>query len=153
MRIAIIITLAAFFAATLPATAQYNHANNDSLIKASVIRRGKYTEVLYTINGEPVTKSTIETRLMAYNPSALELQQYHTVRRQSLTGGLLCGGLAILALGGVIQSNQQGGPGAAFSKAPVYFSLSIAGLIGEAIFLGRKNEHFGKAIEAYNARF
>jgi len=146
-----------FLATETSTKAQYTTAvnpSNDSLIKANIIKRGKYTSVLYTINGAPFTKSSIETRLMAYNPSALELEQYHTIRRQSLTGGLLCGGAAILAaVGGAIQANQQGGSGSAYSKAPVFYSVSIAGLIGEVIFLSRRNEHFGKAIEAYNARF
>jgi len=154
MRIAIIITIAAFFAATVPATAQYSgfiNSDGKNQIKESVFRHGRHTYVQYTIDGTPVTETMVEERLRAYEPSAMQLH----IGQKDLTRGLLCGGAAILAaIGGAIQANQQrGSTGSVFTKAPVLFSVSIAGLIGEFVFLSKRNEHFSKAIEAYNARF
>jgi len=50
------------------------------------------------------------------------------------------------------QADQKNGPGSAFSKAPVPVSI-LLGAFGGYGYLMLSNNHFGKAIEAYNQRF
>ena len=142
-------------AAVFAQDSTHQASSADSAIKVSVIRQGKYSNLLYTINGMPQTQSTLESHLMSYAPAAQELQQYKTIRMHKNTGGLICASVSIGALiAARIQANQakvNNGPN--FNSAPVFLSISIAGLAGEIAFLSRRNRHFENAIEAYNSRF
>jgi len=148
LTLSILITAAAF------ANAQDSTVINvkaDSTIKASTVRHGKYYSTLYSVNGEPITQASLEARLMSYDGPALELQQYKSIRRSSHITGFVFASVsigAIIAAG--IQANQSNAAGTLFSKAPVFCSISIACLIGEFISLGWRNDHFEKAINAYN---
>jgi hypothetical protein len=50
------------------------------------------------------------------------------------------------------QSEQESGPGSAFSKAPVPVSI-LLGAFGGYGYLMLRSNHYGKAIEIYNQRF
>jgi hypothetical protein len=142
-------------AAVFAQDSTHQTSSADSAIKVSVVQHGKYSTLLYTINGMPQTQSTLESHLMSYAPAAQELQEYKTIRRNKNTGGLICASVSIGALiAARIQANQakvNNGPN--FNSAPVFLSISIAGLAGEIAFLCRRNRHFDNAIQAYNSRF
>jgi hypothetical protein len=131
---------------TIPAT-------RDSTIRAAVIRHGKYSNVLYTLNGEPVTEKHIENLMQSYPIAAAELKSYKLQKRKTSTAIVVFTSVGFGSLlAAIIQSNQaQNNTGTNFSKAPVFFSLSIGSFISELFFL-KKNDHFTKAIEAYNSR-
>ncbi len=129
--------------------------STDGTIKVSVISRGRSFHTVYTINGIPITESILERHLMSYPPAAQELQQYKTICKHQSTGGLICAAVGFGALiAAHIQANQSkvsSGPN--FNNAPVFFSISIAGLTGGMAFLFSRNRHLDKAIDAYNRLF
>lgn len=153
----LVLTLISILLATAVFAQDSTHqiSSADSAIKVSVIQQGRYSTLLYTINGMPLTQSTLESHLMGYAPAAQELQEYKTIRKQKYTGGLICVSVSIGALiAARIQANQgkvNNGPN--FNNAPVFLSISIAGVAGEIAFLCRRNRHFENAIQAYNSRF
>lgn len=122
----------------------------DSLLKVNVVGGGRYTHWLYTMNGEPVTNATLKKLLAKYSESAVELHKYRAHRRTALlllpvfAGGMVVGGLAA--------DQQRNTPGSAFSKAPLPFSISLGAFFG-SIALAATNDHYEKAIEAYNNHF
>ena len=125
----------------------------DSTIKAEVIRKGKFSTTLYTLNGTPVTENAVVNLLQSYPNAAYELASYKTQRKRNSTVVAVCTSIGFAALlGAIIQSNQaRNESGSNFSKAPVLFSLSIGSFLSE-IFLLKKNDHFTKAIQYYNSR-
>lgn len=122
----------------------------DSTIKVTVLQNGRYSSLLYTINNEPLTNSTLKSVLNAYPKSAAEMRKYRTQQRLALA--LLPVFIAATIVGGTQSDKQRNVAGSPFSKAPLPFSISIGAFFG-AIGLGAANNHFAKAIEAYNGRF
>lgn len=118
---------------------------SDSTIKASVIRRGRYSSVLYTSNGLPLTRKGIEERLMLYPDAALELQKYKAGRHASLTFGCI----AIASLVAGVIENAQHNTGASH----VFLGIGISGLIAEMISGFSGTPHWGRSIEMYNSHF
>jgi len=130
-------------------------AKADSTIHIKAMRYGKYWYSQYILNGTVLTTESLEACLMAYNPSAIELQQYKMVRKHNLHAGIICAAISISAMiaAGIQVNGQSNQTGSLFSRAPVFCSISISGLIAEFISLGGRNDHFDKAISAYNSRF
>ncbi|QKG52789.1 hypothetical protein [Hymenobacter sp. BRD67] len=133
--------------AQIPGTA----SRQDSAIKLNVAGYGRNSSAFYTINNEPVTNATIKRLLKSYPKSAVEVQKYKSQQRLAF---ILMVPVAVTGLiVGVIQAkSHDDAPGSAFSKAPIPFSVYLGSLVGGAIIAG-KNDHYGKAIEAYNSRF
>lgn len=127
----------------------------DSTIKVTVFHQGKNSSLLYTVNGEPITRSTLDKLLMSYPLAETELISYKVQKRKAMLGMGIC---AVVAISSAILAKaqidqQKNSPGSNFSKSPFFNSLSIVGIIGELCFALKRNDHFGKAIEAYNSRF
>lgn len=127
-----------------------NASKSDSLIKVMPIYSGRYTNTIYTLNGEPITNATLKALLWKYPESAVEMRKYRAQHRVVLA--LVPVTLAALIVGCVQASQQKDATGSAFSRAPVQFSIYLAGL-GGMIVAGATNNHYGKAIEAYNRHF
>lgn len=125
-------------------------ASRDSAIKVSVVQNGRYSHLLYTINNEPLTGATLKAVLKAYPKSAEELRKYRAQRR--LAVALLPVFVAATIVGGTQSDKQRDSPGSPFSKAPLPFSISLGAFFG-SIVLATANNHFDKAVEAYNRRF
>ncbi|WP_223650175.1 hypothetical protein [Hymenobacter psoromatis] len=125
-------------------------ARRDSSIKVAVIQQGRYSSVLYTMNGEPITNSTIKSLLKSYPKSALELRKCRAQKRLAL--GLLPVFIAGIIIGGVQSDKHKDAAGSPFSKAPVPFSIGLSAWFGSIILLATNN-HYAKAIEAYNSQF
>ena len=122
----------------------------DSAIKVTMVRSGRYSHALYTINNEPLTSNTLTGILRRYPPAAAEL--YIEKKRQRLAILLTPVFLAGIIVGGTQADKHKDEPGSAFSKAPVPFSISLGTFVGiSALLLG--GDHYGKAIEAYNRQF
>lgn len=121
----------------------------DSLIKVRLVPSGRYPHVLYTLNDEPLTNSTIKTLLGKYPQSALELRKYKAQRRTALLV-LLPVYMASMAVGLAQTYPHRTEPGSLFSKAPVPFSIALGAFFGSIAVLAT-NDHYEKAIEAYNA--
>ncbi len=106
--------------------------------------------MLYTVNGEPITNSTIKSLLKAYPKSALELRKYRAQKRLAL--GLLPVFMAGIIIGGIQSDKHKDAAGSSFSKAPVPFSIGLSAFFG-SIIIGAANTQYAKAIEAYNSQF
>ena len=132
--------------------AQTPVARPDSAIKVNVLRQGRHSSALYTVNQEPLTTATVKVLLNRYPPAAAELRKGRAQTRWTLLG-LLPVTMAALVVGGHQADQQQNVAGSAFSKAPVSFSLFLGGLVGMGCLGGASNNHFAKAIEAYNQQF
>ena len=129
--------------------------NPDSAIKATAIRNGKSSFIRYTLNGNTLSRSDLDAHLMSYNQSAFELGKYKSERKSNLRAGLILASVSVAAIVAAgIQANHQGNrTGSLFSRAPIFCSINIAGLIGEIYTLGRRNDHLTNAIRAYNSRY
>jgi len=130
-------------------------AKADSVIHVKAVRYGKYWYSQYILNGTILKPDSLEARLMAYNPSAIELQQYKMVRKHNLHAGIICADISITALiaAGIQVSGQSNQTGSLYRRAPVFCTISISALIAELISGAGRNDHFDKAISAYNSRF
>jgi len=117
----------------------------DSAIKVSVIQHGRFSSVLYTSNGMPLTKKGIEQRLLRYPDAALEWEKYKQSRHTTLFFGCLCVASAITA---AIEYNQRN-----TGASHVFIGLSISGLLAEFIAGAQGPRHCNRAIEVYNAHF
>ncbi|HSZ34667.1 MAG TPA: hypothetical protein VK772_15230 [Puia sp.] len=93
------------FALLLLAAFAANAQQKDSTIKAAVIEHWKSTSILYSMNGEPLTESTVENLLGTYPASSLELNAYYRIKRNNLEALLICSAVAITAI--VIGNVQQ----------------------------------------------
>ena len=122
----------------------------DSAIKVSVLPNGRYSSLLYTINNEPLTNATLKAVLNAHPKSAVEMRKYRAQRR--LAYALLPVLVTATIVGGVQADKQRDVAGSAFSKAPLSLSIAIGAFFG-VIGLAASNNHYSKAIEAYNSRF
>ncbi len=125
-------------------------AQPDSLLKVNLFRSGRYTHVLYSMNGEPITNATLKKLLAKYPESAVELHKYRAQKRNALL--LLPVYAAAMVVGGVAADKQRDTPGSLFSKAPLPFSIALGAFFG-SIVVGATNTHYEKAIEAYNNHF
>jgi len=125
-------------------------ARKDSAIKVSVVQNGRYSHLLYTINNEPLTNATLKAILKSYPKSAEELRKGRRQKRWALA--LLPVFVAATIVGGTQSDKQRYSPGSPFSKAPLPFSISLGAFFG-SIVLATANNHFDKAVEAYNHRF
>lgn len=122
----------------------------DSLIKVHVVPSGRYSSVLYTMNDEPLTNATLRALLKKYPPAAEELRKERAQKRLAIC--LLPVFVAGIIVGGTQVDKQRYSPGSNFSKAPLPFSIALGAFFG-SIVLATANNHFGKALEAYNGRF
>lgn len=125
-------------------------AQSDSLIKVVPVYSGRYTSTIYTMNDEPLTAATVRKLLWKYPESAAEMRKYRGQRRLSIL-------LLPVFLGGLLVGHNQveahpERTGSAFSRSPVPLSISLAAFFG-SIALAVANDHYGKAIEAYNRHF
>ncbi|MEO7120616.1 MAG: hypothetical protein ABIY62_05935 [Ginsengibacter sp.] len=127
---------------------------SDSTIKITMIRSGKSLTTLYSRNRAQITEVALKKLLSSYPASALELNAYKAQKRKSSTTTLilLSGAISSMIAGGIEADHKKNESGSAFSKSPVFFSISIACLLSP-FFLIRKNLHLNKAIQAYNSRF
>ena len=112
---------------------------------------GRSSSVFYTVNQEPLTNATIKKLLNRYPPAAAELRKDRAQRRLALLG-LLPVYAAAGVVGGLEVDRQRNVHGSNFSKAPVAFSVCLAALVG-TLYVAASNNHFAKAIEAYNQQF
>jgi hypothetical protein len=122
---------------------------SDSAIHVTVLHRGRYSHLLYTVNQEPLTSATLKRLLNRYPPAAAELRKGRTQRRWGLA---LLPVVVAAFLVSKHQADQESGPGSAFSKAPVPVSI-LLGAFGGYGYLMLSSNHYGKAIEIYNQRF
>ena len=123
----------------------------DSAIHRNVVPNGRYSSAFYTVNQEPLTTTTVTRLLRRYPPAAEELRKDRAQRRLALLG-LLPVFVASFVVGGLQVDQQKNVSGSNFSKAPVAFSFSLAALFG-SLYIGAANNHYTKAIEAYNRQF
>jgi hypothetical protein len=124
-------------------------AQSDSAIHVTVLRQGRYAHLVYTLHQEPLTRATLKALLLRYPPAAAEL---HKGRVQRGWGLALVPVMVAAFLVSKHQSEQESGPGSAFSKAPVPVSI-LLGAFGGYGYLMLRSNHYGKAIEIYNQRF
>jgi hypothetical protein len=122
----------------------------DSAIKVTVIRSGRYSHALYTMHDEPLTRATLKTILNSYPKSAEEMRKGRGQQRLAIL--LLPVAMAGIIVGGTQADKHKGEPGSAFSQAPVPFSIGLGAMFG-SIILGASSDHYGKAIELYNGQF
>jgi len=127
-----------------------NAGRRDSAIKVAVMRSGKYSHFLYTINNEPITPATLKAILQRYPKSAEELRKGKAQKRTALL--LLPVAAAGIIIGGIQSDKHLNEGGSAFSRAPVPLSIGLAAFFGSAFF-ALSSDHFGKAIEIYNSQF
>ena len=123
----------------------------DSAIHLNVVPNGRYLRAFYTINQEPLTTATMTRLLRRYPPAAEELRKFRAQRRLALLG-LLPVYAAAGVVGGLQVDQQRNVPGSNFSKAPVAFSICLAAFVG-SLYVAASNNHYAKAIEAYNRQF
>ena len=119
-------------------------------IKVAVVQNGRYSSVLYTVNNEPLTNSTLKAILNSYPKSAEELRKFKAQKRLAYL--MLPVFVAATIVGGTQADKQRDVAGSPFSKAPLPFSISVGTFIGVIAVLATNN-HFSKAIEAYNSQF
>lgn len=126
---------------------------NASTIETKNVQYGKSLVTEYSIGGEKLTQKALEKLLLTYPNSALELNAYKEQRKKSSSTTLILLSVGLSsAIAASIEANQEKNKnGSNFSKAPFFFSVSIASLISPLFFL-RKNQHLNKSIEAYNNR-
>ncbi|HSC37497.1 MAG TPA: hypothetical protein VLD19_06500 [Chitinophagaceae bacterium] len=117
----------------------------DSTITATVVRNGRFSSVLYTCNGMPLTKNGIEQRLLRYPDAALELQKYKQNRHATLFWGCLCVASSIAA---AIEYNQHN-----IGASHVFIGVSVSGLLAELLVGAHSASRWGRAIEVYNGHF
>ena len=123
----------------------------DSAIHLNVVPNGRYSRAFYTVNHEPLTTATVTRLLHRYPPAAEELRKGRAQRRLALLG-LLPVFVASTVVGGLQVDRQKNVSGSNFSKAPVAFSFSLAALFS-SLSVGAANNHYARAIEAYNQQF
>ena len=123
----------------------------DSAIHLNVVPNGRYSSAFYIVNQEPLTAATVTRLLRRYPPAAEELRKDRAQRRLALLG-LLPVYAAALVVGGLQADQQRNVPGSNFSKAPVAFSICLAAFVG-SLYVAASNNHYAKAIEAYNRQF
>jgi hypothetical protein len=123
-------------------------AEGDSAIKVTVMQSGRYSQSLYTINNEPITRPTLLALLKKYPESAAILRKDRVHRHWALL--LTPVFLAGMIVGGIqVDKHSPYEAGSNFSKAPVPFSIGIAAFMGSITFLAT-GDHLGQAIEVYN---
>jgi hypothetical protein len=127
-----------------------NAGRRDSAIKVAVMRHGRYSSFLYTINNEPITPATLKSILKSYPKSAEELQKGRGQKRLALL--LVPVAVAGFIIGGIQSDKHKDEAGSRFSTAPVPISIGLGAFFG-SIFFAASSDHFGKAIEVYNSRF
>jgi hypothetical protein len=120
----------------------------DSLIKANVIHNGRYSGIVYTQHNEVLTSFALKSVLNTYSNSAIELKSYYTQKRTAIL--ILPITVTAMIIGFIQAANNKDMAGSAFRKAPLPFSISIAGIISSVI-IGTTNKHLHKSIEMYNA--
>ena len=121
-----------------------------SAIQMNVVHNGRYSSVFYTVNHEPLTGATLKALLKQYPPAAAELRRGRAQTRWAL--GLLPVMVAAFLVSKQQADQQKNVPGSAFSKAPVPVSILLGAFFGYG-YLMLSNNHFAKAIEAYNRQF
>jgi len=122
----------------------------DSAIQLTVLKDGRYSHAVYTVNHEPLRAAAMQALLKRCPPAAEELRKGRAQTRWALA---LVPVMAAALLVGKHQADQQKNePGSAFSKAPVPISFLLGAFVGFG-YLSFSNTHFDKAIEAYNRRF
>ena len=97
-----------------------------SAIPVTVVQQGRYASAVYTVNHKPLTSATVNALLNRYPPAAEELRKGRTQTRLAVL--LVPVFLAALLVGGQQANEQKSGPGSAFSKAPVPFSICLGAL-------------------------
>ena len=122
---------------------------SDSAIRVTVLQRGRYSQLVYTLNQEPLTGATLKVLLNRYPPATAELRKGRAQMRWALA---LVPVMVVAFLVSKHQADQESGPGSAFSKAPVPVSIPL-GALGGYGYLMLSSNHYGKAIEIYNQRF
>ena len=119
--------------------------SQDSSIKITVVPQGKYSGILYTANGKVLTREELITRIQLYDASASEYDKY----RNSRTGMLVWGGVAIGAgIGAAVASNQSN-QGTRYTLA----GIAISALIMELVTGITGSRHFDLSIQRYNEHF
>lgn len=130
--------------------AQIPATRPDSTIQVNILRNGRYTSAVYTVNHEPLTAATVKALLKRYPPAVEEVRKGRAQTRWALA---LLPVMAVALLVGKQETDQQKNmPGSAFSKAPVPVSILLGAFVGLG-YLEFNNTHFAKAIEAYNRQF
>ena len=117
----------------------------DSLIKISVVGHGRYSHVIYTSNGQLLSRNDIRDRLLLYDASAEEYAQYKT----SKTMVFVWGGLAVssLIIGGIEAGEHHSGP------RQTFFGLAAGFLFMELFTAIHVNIYWNRSIANYNRRF
>ena len=119
--------------------------SQDSSIKITVVPQGKYSGILYTANGKVLAREELITRIQLYDASASEYDKY----RNSRTGMLVWGGVAIGAgIGAAVASNQSN-QGTRYTLA----GIAISALIMELVTGITGSRHFDLSIQRYNEHF
>lgn len=122
----------------------------DSALHLNVVRNGRYSSAFYTVNQEPLTAATVKKLLRRYPPAAAELRKG---RAQRLWGLALVPVMVAAFLVAKQQTDRNlYAPGSLFDRAPVPVSIGLAAFIGYG-YVELSNNHFGKAVEAYNRQF
>ncbi len=132
-------SLLLFLGITTAAKAQLDSTNqlkDDNTIKASVLRYGKYSSTLYTLNGGPITQKEVRSMLKTYPNSALELNAYKKQKETTLVGTIIMAsaGIAFLVAANIQVNQQPNNNESNFNKSPVLYSLSIASIASILLF-------------------
>ena len=122
----------------------------DSAIHLNVVRNGRYSRAFYTVNQEPLTAATVKKLLRRYPPAAMDLRKG---RAQMLWGLALVPVIVAAFLVAKQQTDRQRYvPGSLFDRAPIPVSIGLGAFIGYG-YIELSNNHFNKAVEAYNRQF
>jgi hypothetical protein len=119
----------------------------DSLIKATVVRSGRYSSVLYTTgDGLPLTKKGIEQRVLLYPASAQQYMHYKASKRNTLLFGV--GALSSLVVARMVAKQPEVG-----TPSKVFIGIGISGLLLELISAVHTSLFWHRSIEVYNQHF
>jgi hypothetical protein len=142
-------------------------AQPDSVIKFMPIEGRRHDEYVYTIGGKVQTRQDVMIRLMAYAPSAMEINKAKT----NITWTYItAGGVVLSSIGAAIEFGNNnkyatetmgmvnGVPTPVYQKhslasAYVFTGLATGFLIANIINFTRATRHSRKAIKVYNQRF
>lgn len=110
---------------------------------------GGFDSHKYTIGGKQITKNEAYAKLISYQQSAIEFNQYK--KYNNLTIYTLGAVLTSLVASFIVNGPQSTTFNNTSSK--VLLGIGVGLLIPEAIFAGQRNKHRKQSIKLYNQQF
>ncbi|HEY5464062.1 MAG TPA: hypothetical protein VIJ95_12450 [Hanamia sp.] len=121
-------------------------------IKVNVIQFGRHSGTLYTINNEMLNNADMKSILNSYPKSAYEFHKYNQQKNIGLFV-MLPIFLTSSTVGLIEAINNKNEPESRIRKVSIPFAISVGGVIGYIMTGIIANNHFKKAIIAYNSQF